>query len=190
MRRPVNAAERLALRAAYLPKDARCILEHTNGSACYAYERAGALYAIGFYGTAAKSSFHHRYRTEDARNLAIWNFRESVEQSVARRSKAQADRKAAVCTLKVGDIVNTSWGYDQTNVDFFVVTRVSKSSAWVRPIASEVETTGNMSGRTWPSMPIRTTGDETMHRASGTSLSIDGHHASLTTGDTYCSWYA
>lgn len=33
---------------------------------------------------------------------------------------------------KVGDIFYTSWGYDQTNVEFYKVVRVSKSSVWVQ----------------------------------------------------------
>ena len=31
-------------------------------------------------------------------------------------------------TYKVGDILNSSWGYDQTNVTFYQVTRVTKAS--------------------------------------------------------------
>ena len=34
--------------------------------------------------------------------------------------------------VKVGDIFYTSWGYDQTNVDFFRVIRTSKASIWVQ----------------------------------------------------------
>ena len=33
---------------------------------------------------------------------------------------------------KVGDIFYTSWGYDQTNVEFLQVVRVSESSVWVQ----------------------------------------------------------
>jgi hypothetical protein len=41
-------------------------------------------------------------------------------------------------TLKVGDVLYSSWGYDQTNIDFYQVTRlVGKQSVEVREIASE-----------------------------------------------------
>jgi hypothetical protein len=32
----------------------------------------------------------------------------------------------------VGDIFYTSWGYDQTNVEFYKVVRATKSSVWVQ----------------------------------------------------------
>lgn len=32
---------------------------------------------------------------------------------------------------KVGDILSSSWGYDQTNVDFYIVTKVSPSGKTV-----------------------------------------------------------
>lgn len=189
--RSASKEVRLATRSSFIPKDARCILEHTNGSALYAYETGGILYAMAFWGTAAKPFLHYRYRTEDARNLAIQNFKASIEQTVARRQKAQADKKAQPNTLKAGDILHTSWGYDQTNVDFYAVTRVSGKRVYARRIAADYEATGHMSGRAWPAMPIRFTGEETMHTSHGSSLTIDGHHASLETGrDHYTSSYA
>lgn len=182
-----TATARLAAR--YIPKDARCILEHVNGSACYVYEVAGKFYAIGFWGTSAKSMFHYSYRTEEQRNQAIWNFRESVEHSIEHRAKAKAER-AKPHTFKVGDIVNTSWGYDQTNVDFFVITRTSAACVWVRPIAQDAEAIGYMQERCWPKMPIEMTGPETRHVANAYGFSINGHGASLTTKDCYSSSYA
>ena len=37
----------------------------------------------------------------------------------------------------MGDIMYSSWGYDQTNVDFYKVVRVTKASAWLQPIGSK-----------------------------------------------------
>lgn len=34
--------------------------------------------------------------------------------------------------VKVGDIFYTSWGYDQTNVEFFKVVRATEKSIWVQ----------------------------------------------------------
>lgn len=35
--------------------------------------------------------------------------------------------------VKPGDVFVESWGYDQTNVDFYVVTRVTQSSVYLKP---------------------------------------------------------
>jgi hypothetical protein len=180
-----DKSTRLAARAHLLPKDARPVLEHSNGSALYTYEVAGKLCAIAFVGTAGRAAWHHSYRTEEGRNRDVWNFREHVERMAGYRKE-----KAAATSLRVGDIVNTSWGYDQTNVDFFVVTRTTSRCVWVRSIAQDSEATGHMAGRCWPAMPIEMIGPETRHWSTGDHLSIDGHGAHKTTGDTYYSSYA
>ena len=63
--------QRLAARASQIPKDARCILEHTNGSALYVYEVAGVPYVIAFWGTAGRSHLHNRCRSEQERHPVI-----------------------------------------------------------------------------------------------------------------------
>lgn len=39
-------------------------------------------------------------------------------------------------TVKVGDIFTYSWGYDQTNVDFYQVVRCTTKTVWVRRVNS------------------------------------------------------
>lgn len=41
--------------------------------------------------------------------------------------------------FQVGDILYNSWGYEQTNIDFYEITRMTKSSLFIRSIASELE---------------------------------------------------
>jgi hypothetical protein len=44
---------------------------------------------------------------------------------------------------KVGDILYSSWGYDQTNIEFFKVVKVSGFSVWIQEVGSKiVEVTG------------------------------------------------
>ena len=46
-------------------------------------------------------------------------------------------RRSQKSKLQVGHILRSSWGYDQTNVDFYQVTRlVSDTMVEIRPIAS------------------------------------------------------
>jgi hypothetical protein len=37
---------------------------------------------------------------------------------------------------EVGDILEGSWGYDQTNVDFYRVVRRTPSTVWMQPLAT------------------------------------------------------
>lgn len=50
---------------------------------------------------------------------------------------------------KVGDIFYTSWGYDQTNVEFFKVVRVSAASVWVQETGQKREYTEYGNGDYW-----------------------------------------
>ena len=46
-------------------------------------------------------------------------------------------------TPKIGDILYSSWGYDQTNIEFFKVVKVSEFSVWIQEVGSKiVEVTG------------------------------------------------
>jgi len=190
MKRLMTKTDRLQAR--YIPKNARCILEHENGSALYTYEVAGKPYAIAFWGASAKSLFHYSYRTEDQRNAKIQEFKASVESSVASRLARKAEKSAWSNPLAVGQILYTSWGYDQTNVEFYVVTKVSGRKVSVAQIASDYESTGFMSGKTWPAMPIRIVGEESQHiaqpsGANGVYIKISNSvHAWPETGREHC----
>jgi hypothetical protein len=48
--------------------------------------------------------------------------------------------------VKVGDVFVCSWGYEQTNVDFYQVTRTMNKAIEIREIKKEKRETGNMSG--------------------------------------------
>ncbi len=59
--------------------------------------------------------------------------------------------------IEPGAILYSSWGYDQTNVDYYMVTRATKASAWIVPMR-HVEATSRgyspMSGHTTPLEPM------------------------------------
>lgn len=52
--------------------------------------------------------------------------------------------------LKVGQIVWNSWGYDQTNIDFYLITKVTKFQVYLRKLKSKTTETGFMCGPTEP----------------------------------------
>lgn len=50
--------------------------------------------------------------------------------------------------IQAGDIFYTSWGYEQTNVDFYQVIRATEKTVWVREIRGT--TSGGWRGETEP----------------------------------------
>jgi hypothetical protein len=57
-------------------------------------------------------------------------------------------------TVKVGDIFVSSWGYDQTNIDYYKVLNVKNKTAILAEIGQKREYTGHMSGRCVPNPDV------------------------------------
>ena len=198
--RPITAEDRVKSR--YIPKDSALIEEPSGLGTVYVYTRetpSGRRYAaIGYRGTAAKSDFHYTFKTDAEVDAYI----EKWFKSLSEYKDSVADRRAEYNkphTFQVGDIVTYSWGYDQTNVDWFRVTRTTAHYVWLKPVASHLipdEGCGPMSGKESLALdenckPIDLDKQETKHKASGTYISMRHGCGSLLTGSPeYTSWYA
>ena len=75
-------------------------------------------------------------------------------EEFARRHEARERRKAkareAANELEVGDILASSWGWEQTNVEFYEVVAKSARYVTVREIRRDYDETGFMSGTVTP----------------------------------------
>lgn len=107
---------------------------------------------------------------------------------------------------KVGDIFLMSWGYDQTNVNFFQVTRTTPKGIYVREIGTKSDGGEGFMCRNVKAVKnsflnqsqwcggFDGKNSETFHRLKpdGKSFSIKGrYYAYLWHGEhTYESWYA
>jgi hypothetical protein len=108
------------------------------------------------------------------------------------------DLDKAVSLPKVGDIFRNSWGYDQTNVDYYQVVRVTAKYAIVRPISSQPVPGSDRGGMCCYVQPVSDafTGPETRRRISvcGTRPALSATYGVcvwVAPGEkAYCSWYA
>lgn len=57
-----------------------------------------------------------------------------AERAAARKAEKEAN-KDIIASVKVGDVFSMSWGYDQTNVDFFQVIARTGNSVRIRQVA-------------------------------------------------------
>lgn len=192
--RTMTAAERIACR--HTPEGATVHHFDDVQAVAYYYERAGRCYALAFVGTAMRPAINCWYgKGAESRESHVQQWVQGLRASKAAKDARKAERKAAVHTLAVGDIVVSSWGYEQTNVDFYQVTRVvSARSVAVRPIASTLTEDG-AAAMTGARMPLRDEfeGAEFVRRAEGKRVSNvrRDHGASLWDGrPARCSWYA
>lgn len=178
----------------FIPKGATKITDKNSEAVVYVYERAISskpgdvrAYAMGFLPKANKPTFNNYFRDAQAREKTVRNFFEGVnahKAAIAERRKA----RNAPHNVEVGAIFYSSWGYEQTNVDFYQVTRViSDRSVEIRKIGQSSTTTGHDTGTcvaVKDAFLPKAEPERKMVAMSGgkPSLTIDGHHASLWDG--------
>lgn len=139
----------------YIPRDAQAIQRDGVNAVAYLYDSSKARRpaAVGFRGNANKPAFNYSFRDEERRAQYIAEFLAEAERSQKareeRKAAQRAERAAFRTSLKVGDVLSYSWGYDQTNVEFFQVVKVYPSGKMVdiQEIASDRTETGYMSGQ-------------------------------------------
>ena len=153
----------------------RCKVQLKDASTIYVFLTAKGEPAARFYAGRTMKPESYRFSSKDARTAAIKRFvafrNEHFEAKQAKKA-AQSER-----TLKVGDVVYTSWGYEQTNVDYYKVTKlVGKASYELVEIGANHEADTSMSGRTTPD-PTNEIGQPFRKREVNGNLKVDGHHA-------------
>jgi len=152
MRSLITKAERLQYRAAIVPVGA--VADERNGEHAQAFRYcvADILYAVAFIGSSARPTWHYRFRTEAARDARINSLFESVAQSQAYKQSRRVEQgEQGEHDVKVGDVFRCSWGYDQTNIDYYQCVELrGKRTMIVREIQQESQETQSMQGECVP----------------------------------------
>ncbi len=92
---------------------------------------------MGYGGKRSKPDFNYIFRNQERRDDYVSKYIEGLRESQEYASKRRADRSKPH-SLKVGDILYTSWGYDQTNVDFYqVVEVIGKCTVVIREVGQK-----------------------------------------------------
>ena len=95
-----------------------------------------ALGAMMFTGKRQKPTFRHIFTSIKSRTAYVTDRLGGYAGDYQRNEERRARMKQR--NLKVGDILDAQWGYDQTNVDFYQVTGlIGSTMVEVRKIASE-----------------------------------------------------
>lgn len=194
-------------RSFYIPKGSVRVTDKATGAEAYIRQSPAPrerFYAVGFIGKQCKPVFNYSFRTAAAREQHVREF----FAGQLKRQNMMASRRVqqnAPHTLKVGAIIVNSWGYDQTNVDWYAVVRTTEHYVWLRKIEAEAVRDGGISSMagtctvhidcsnpnpsTWG---VRFIGEDvTKHKASGKNVTM--RHGTGNEWDgrpRYESWYA
>lgn len=89
-----------------------------------------------------KVVFSYYFSTVEKMENYISNFIKQKEESEKRNNDRKAIQRKAqaevINPFKVGEILYDSWGYEQTNIDFFQIVEVGKKSVKIRKIAQKL----------------------------------------------------
>lgn len=173
---------------------------HTHCAICYK-ETPRAKYG------KIKVLWHYVFRDYEAAikkaNEYIGNIKRNIEANEQRKKDTARKNKELDANeyYNIGDIIVNSWGYEQTNIEFYKVTRITKRTIYVREIPkkeAENEWRGAMCSHVIPEpefflkdsqeFPLRVNA-----MGDNTSLSNGKSYMYFHKWDgrpKYCSWYA
>jgi hypothetical protein len=165
---------------------------------------SGKFFAIGYSGKREKNDFHYSFSSMEKLiahvSLYLANMALSANANLIKKSEEKERNSKVSC--EVGQIFKCSWGYDQTNVDYYQVTEVKGKKVTLRAIGAKTVngTSGFMCCQVTPDKDNFLEGNmaETLtkivksDRYGNPTFSMQFGHLSLTseTEQAYCSWYA
>jgi hypothetical protein len=131
----------------------KVVVKGIAGTEIYLWSEGSKTYAKAFTGKASKPSFYYSYSSEQRREESIKKWIDGLFSAQKRKTEWKQELNKDH-DVKEGDVFRSSWGYDQTNVDYFQVTKVIGKMVEVRKIAQERIDTGDMCGQCVPSLNV------------------------------------
>jgi hypothetical protein len=127
-------------RGFYVPKDAEIeqITPEGTDLDIRAYEKNGVLFAVAFAGKANRPLWNYRFRDRNQLDKMVEDTASKRRGHMEWKQKRQDERSQFSHTLKEGDILYSSWGYDQTNINYYQVIEVGQKSVKIREIGQKV----------------------------------------------------
>ncbi len=176
----------ICARSFYLPpdlRDAQPSVPDGTDLAVYTYETTNEAgqpryLAVVFAGKANTPLFHERFRTPEHRQREIEEAANRRRAHLARVAERAAERHNYQHDVKVGDMFSTSWGYEQTNVNFFEVTEVHGKALVLREIGQREVDHAHV-----VPVPGKYYGDSIRVVVRGPSIKIGDHYASPSKGE-------
>ena len=155
--------------------DLECVECDELSCAVYTYKCPdGTPAAIAFKGRRKKAVWHRRFVSVEVRRRYV----RSWMAKILKDKQAKDSRKQQMSLereLSVGDVVYSSWGYEQTNISYWkVVKLIGKQSVELVKIGSDSKRIGDMDGEVVPRPDIEV-GESFVRRVKGKNVRIDSY---------------
>ena len=119
------------------------------------YTNRHGVFCAAAFKHSHRPEFNYAYKNEQARNehLAqrIKQEQEAEERDIVYLQKKQVEIEKFI----PGAILVSSWGYEQTNIDFFLILERENDFVVIQEVGSHKEQTGFMSGVCTPNVDVK-----------------------------------
>jgi hypothetical protein len=123
-------------RAAWAERKGLQILDQDNVTGFIAYANGRDLALFG--GRRTKPDAWERHPNPAAANERAAKYKAALQAKQADKAAHRAAEAAKECPLQLGDVLCASWGYEQTNVDFYQVTgKTGRKTVQLRKLAAQ-----------------------------------------------------
>lgn len=123
----------------YIPEGAtECHYSHANATT-YTYQRRDRFVTLAYSGKRSKADFHYNFNSHEEREAYTLKWIERLHEITKEKEVRRKEKAAFRHELKIGDIFVWSWGWEQTNVDFYqIVALVGKTQVKIREIKQKM----------------------------------------------------
>jgi hypothetical protein len=129
----------------YIPENSTPIERAGLPAVVYSYtDNRGRLAAISYIGKQSKHTWHFCFRTDEQRQAKINGFFDGMAQREDFKLARKIEKTCFKHGYVVGDILYSSWGYDQTNIEFYEVLATTEKTVTLCEIAQNGKSEGFM----------------------------------------------
>ena len=123
------------MKSRYIPANAEEVRRLDLPGVVYAYANAnGEPCAIAYKERATKHTWRYIFMNNEQRQCRIDQFFDAIAQNEDRKIARRSERASFKHGYKTGDILYSSWGYDQTNIEFYQITAATEKTVTFREI--------------------------------------------------------
>jgi hypothetical protein len=136
----------------FIPEGYILSLDNKDLAVTVYYKDGPVLGGLCFVGKAVKPTWYYRFKSIEQRQAEVNKTIKNVSDRLERKNQAKASKAVASANhgVKVGDVFRSSWGYDQTNIDYYEVVAVTGKTATICRISCLSEETLSMQGECVP----------------------------------------
>ena len=135
----------------YIPEGANEITRDNLPAIVYAYtNKSGRPAAVAYIGKQSKPAWHYQFKNEEQREMMVNRLFDNVAYTEGRKAERKAERASFKHGFVVGDILYSSWGYEQTNIEYYEITATTEKTVTFREIAHNSREYGFMCSEATP----------------------------------------